>query len=174
MTRFECPREQEVLSASRAAGWRDVWDENLKKHLDECEICRDVAAVAEVLREDHELTLKDSQLPLAGQVWWRAAVRARAEASHAAVRPLTWVHGIAAACAIGLGAGVIGYVLPGATFVQERLSAIAFRIDPTGTMVADVVEAAQARLPLVFAALACLILMPIVLYFALKDEEGGR
>ena len=172
MSRMECAREPEVVSASRVIGWQERCSDELRNHVGGCEICRDLASVIEILREDHALAVRDMQLPLAGQVWWRAAVRARAEASNAAVRPLTWVHGIAAACVIGLIAGTVRYAWPLVSDSREWVSAIAFRFDPARTMAADLVVAAQARLPLVVAVIASLILMPVALYFALRDEEG--
>ena len=172
MSRMECAREPEVVSASRVIGWQETCGDELRKHVSDCEICRDLASVIEILREDHALAVREMQLPLAGQVWWRAAVRARAEASNAAVRPLTWVHGIAAACVIGLIAGTVRYAWPFVSDAREWVSAFAFRFDPARTMAADLVVAAQARLPLVVAVIASLILMPVALYFALRDEEG--
>ena len=172
MTRMECAREPEVVSASRVIGWQETCSEELRKHLSDCEICRDLASVIEVLREDHALAVREMQLPLAGQVWWRAAVRARAEASKAAVRPLTWVHGIAAACVIGLIAGTVRYAWPFVSDARDWVVSMGFRIDPTGTVVADLVAAAQARLPIIVAVIASLILMPVALYFALRGEEG--
>jgi hypothetical protein len=128
--------------------------------------------VIEILREDQALAVRDIQLPLAGQVWWRAAVRARAEASSAAVRPLTWVHGIGAACVIGLIAGSAHYAWRFVADAREWVISIALLIDPAGTMVADLLAAAEARLPVIVAVLASLVLAPVALYFALRDEEG--
>jgi hypothetical protein len=172
MNRMECPREQEVVSASRVVGWQDTCSDELKKHVSDCETCRDLVSVIGILREDHALAGRDMQLPLAGQVWWRAAVRARAEASNAAVRPLTWVHGIAAACVIGLIAGSIHYAWRFVPDARDWVSSIALRIAPAAPMVADLVDAAQARLPLIVVVTASLILMPVALYFALRDEES--
>ena len=169
MSPKECRREQEVLSAARLRGWRETCNEELKRHIEQCEICGDLVTVSEVMREDHDLILRDLQLPGAGQVWWRAAVRARAEAADTAVRPLTWAHGIAGACAVGLSIAAVGIAWP---TVWEWASSLAWRVDPNGTMVADLVAAARTRLPLLLTVAACLVLAPIALYFALSDEES--
>jgi hypothetical protein len=171
MMRLECPREPEVAAASRVVGWRDTCGDELRTHVSGCEICRDLASVIEILREDQARAVRDAQLPLAGQIWWRAAVRARAEASHAAVRPLTLVHGIAAACGMGLVAGAVRYAWRFADDARDWVSSIAFRLDPAGTMVADLLAAAGAGLPVIVAVLASLVLTPVALYFALRDEE---
>ena len=57
-------------------------------------------------------------MPAAGQVWWRAAVRARLESTHAATRPITWMHGITAAI-------VLGVFLAAVTAAWPRLSSAA-------------------------------------------------
>ena len=98
MNPIECPREAEVLEAVLRhhfdpwrpddAGWLNG-GEDLRRHVEQCEICADVATVASLLREDREAARHDVQVPAAGQVWWRAAVRARLDGAHAAARPLT-------------------------------------------------------------------------------------
>ena len=70
-----------------------------------CETCREVASVSMLLREDSECSRIEMHVPAAGQVWWRAAVRARLESTHAAARPMTWMHGITARDRARRGAG---------------------------------------------------------------------
>ena len=52
------------------------------------------------------------QVPVAGQVWWRSAVRARLESTQAATRPMTWLHGVTAAITLGIMLAVIGMAWP--------------------------------------------------------------
>ena len=47
-------------------------------------------------------------MPSAGAVWWRATIRARAEAARAAGQPITLLQGIAAATAVGLFVALAG------------------------------------------------------------------
>ena len=61
---------------------RTACDEALVAHAGNCATCREVASVSLLLREDSEHSRFDMHVPAAGQVWWRAAVRARLE-SHA-------------------------------------------------------------------------------------------
>ena len=170
---MECRREAEVRAAVRVRGWHAACHEELKRHIEQCEICGDLAALVELMREDHDLMLREHRLPSAGQVWWRAAVRARADASRAAVRPLTWVHGIAAACVVGLGVASLGFAWPAVARALEWAGSLTSHVDPTGTMVAEVVATARTRIPFVLAVAACVILASVALYFALRDEEGG-
>ena len=98
-----CSREVEVVASvlDRRRLRRD--DAALAAHVDACDSCREVAALTRLMSTDHEKTRREIRVPAAGQVWWRAAVRARLEAVHAAARPLTWSHGVAGACRVGVG-----------------------------------------------------------------------
>jgi hypothetical protein len=173
MSACECPRESEVVAAvfaRRIGGAASVESEDLQMHLDTCEVCRDVVAVASVLRDDRDATLWDVQVPAAGQVWWRAAIRARLEAAHAAARPLTWAHGVAGACAVGLTAGVVKMAWPtidgGLSWLAERASSV----NPGTLAVADLATTMMQRtLPLALIA-AFLLLAPLALYIVLSDE----
>ncbi len=169
MTPVECLREQEVLSAVRVRGWRDVCNDELKKHVDGCEVCRDLIVVAELMRDDYVLGLPQPQLPAAGQVWWRAAVRARAEAAEAAARPLTWVHGIAGACVLGVSVAAVGVAWPAVAQSVERAVGLVSSVDSYAVeeMVSSVV---RRSLPLLLGVGACLVLAPIALYFVVSDE----
>jgi hypothetical protein len=146
--------------------------DDLKRHAANCDICRDVVAVANLLSADHERARYEVRVPAAGQVWWRSAVRARLEAAHAAARPLTWLHGIAAACAFGLAVAVIGMAWPTLTEITAWLTS---QILGTDSGLADVVvlmgAAIQKSLPLAFIVAACIVLAPVALYFALSDDS---
>ena len=168
--RTECPREADVVAAVLDGRW-ETTDEGLKTHAGHCEICRDVVAVASLLSVDQEQTRRDVHVPAAGQVWWRAAVRARLEAAHRAAQPLTWLHGIAGACAVGLAWTVAGMAWPSirdaASWVSTQAWGVDSRVGDVAVLVAAVV---QKSLPLAFVAAACLVLVPVALYFALSDD----
>ena len=79
-----CGHEQEVVRAVLSRRWahgsdspRDR-DAELRAHAETCEICAEAAMVAVLLSEQREEALRDVHVPAAGQVWWRAAVRAHA------------------------------------------------------------------------------------------------
>ena len=171
MTDHCCIHEHDVVAAVLSRRW-DAADDELKQHAADCEICRDVVAVARPA-VGRSGTMRDTRCtcPAAGQVWWRAAVRARLEAAHAAARPMTWLHGIAGACALGAGVcadrhGVAVASRDGGV-VRARRSV---SIHGVGDVAAFVTAAMQQSLPLAFVVAACLVLAPVALYFVLTDD----
>lgn len=169
MTR-ECAHEAEVVAAVVGRRWESC-DEGLRMHAAGCEICRDVVAVSSLLASDEASVRHDVHVPAAGQVWWRSAVRARLEATHAAARPLTWLHGIAGACALGLAWAMIGVAWPSIREVASWVATWTLGADSGfGDVAALVTAAVQKSLPLAFVITACLVLAPVALYFALSDD----
>jgi hypothetical protein len=164
-----CFHEHDVVAAVLSRRWDHASDE-LKQHAAGCEICRDVVAVTRLLSADLEQARFEARVPAAGQVWWRAAVRARLEAAHAVARPLTWLHGIAGACAVGVAWAVLGMAWPSLREMASWFTFEAFGADSRMADVAAFVTAALLRsLPLAFVV-ACLVLAPVALYFALTDD----
>ena len=159
----ECPREAEVGRAVARPRGLACADAELRRHVDACADCADVVLLASLLRADRDEALREVRVPAAGQIWWRAALRAHAEASDAARRPLIWLQGIAAACAVALTAGMMSMAWP---WMYSAAAAVAaLRPD-----VAPLIDAARPILPIGITALACLVLTPLVVYFALSDE----
>ena len=180
MNPLACAREADVLEAvlrqqldldrPDAEGWLDDGGD-LRRHVEQCDICADVAAVATLFREDRELARHDVRVPAAGQVWWRAAVRARLDGAHAAARPLTWAQGIAGASAVGVGVAVMGVAWPTIDRAAGWLGSHAWSIGPAALAIVDVVSAAvQHSLPFAIAAAAGMVLAPLALYLALSDD----
>jgi hypothetical protein len=105
-------------------------------------------------------------VPSAGAVWWRATIRARAEAARTAGQPITLLQGIAAATAVGLFVALVGAwwrsVVSGGTWF-ERFDELVSR-------------SASVPVPLVLSLLlvlaACLIVAPIAVYLATTDFES--
>lgn len=102
MSATECTLEPAVVEAVLGGRWPRHCDDAIVAHAAACEVCRDVIAIASLIHDDSERSRYDVQVPAAGQVWWRAAIRARMESTEAAMRPMTWMHGITAAIAIGV------------------------------------------------------------------------
>ena len=98
----DCPREQDVVNAVLGGTWPDRCDDSLVAHAAHCGTCREVAQVSMLLHEDVDHARIDVIVPAAGQIWWRAAVRARLESTHAAARPMTWMHAITGAIVLGV------------------------------------------------------------------------
>ena len=172
MTRRICEHEARVADAVMGRRWPEACDETLREHAASCDVCREVVEVAALLREDYDearkaISRRDVPLPSAGQIWWRAAVRARADAARAAARPLVWGYGAAAACAIGLLAAGVSTVWPSMVPVFDRVGAFTARMAPAADMV---VAMLRAQMPMVIGVVACVVAAPIALYFALREE----
>ena len=175
MTVQECPRESDVIGASIAGRWPDHCDDALRAHVAQCHVCREVIEVASLLRLERNDVHDAITVPAAGQVWWRAAIRARLEASQQATRPLAWVFGISVACVVGLALAVVELMW---TPVQS-----AWRSATTWTITfglgeitrwlpsfSELTPLTMAGLLAIAGAAACLVLAPLALYFALSDE----
>jgi len=103
--------------------------------------------------DDARVAALDARVPAPGQVWWRAAMRSRAEAARAAARPLTWSQGLAVACAAGLATAVAGTAWP----LLAQVSAV-------------VAASTRWMWPVAIVAGTCLALLPLVLYAAFSDD----
>jgi hypothetical protein len=171
MTVHECAREEQVVQAVLSGAWPNRCDRELTLHAAGCEICSDVAAVATLLREDHDRARSEVQVPAAGQVWWRAAIRARLETSHAATQPMTWLHGVTAAITIGLMLAVVGVIWPSIAGATEwAADTLVVGAIPRGDVAGVVMGALRHSFVVALVAAACLVIAPLALYFALSDD----
>jgi hypothetical protein len=167
----DCRHEHDVVAAVLSGRWPHGCDEALRAHVAACSACAGVTTIAALLREDEAASLSDVRVPAAGQVWWRAAVRARVEAAHTASRPITWMQGLAAAAIAGLAIALFSVVWPflrqGASLATSAVASMA----PGASEVAPLFAAAvQQALPLLVFAGIFVIVTPIALYFALSDK----
>jgi hypothetical protein len=166
---FECAHEDRVVSAVLSGTWPST-DDELVAHVQHCEICGEVAEVAVVLRADHDQARREVQVPVAGQVWWRSAVRARLESTQAATRPMTWLHGVTAAVALGITLAVLGMSWPaiasGAAWTRE----VALPLVASGEVAGAVGGVLRQSVMLAGFAAACLLIAPVLLYFALSND----
>jgi hypothetical protein len=117
MTPTECLREAEILDEIGAGRWPEQTPAALREHVAACAVCRDLALVAAGLAADGDAArtaMAGVPLPSAGQVWWRAELRARQEKALLAQRPITAVQVVATvALLLALGSGLWAFV-PGA------------------------------------------------------------
>jgi hypothetical protein len=144
-----CPREPEVVDAVTRGDWMQAPGDldDLRAHAASCVACGELVALMHALREDHAVVLRAADVPAAGTVWWRATIRARAEAAEKASRPITVAQGVAAASIAGVAAAFAG---------------IAWRAFPS--LPPD---------PLVMLALGlgvCIVVAPLVLVFTLARD----
>jgi hypothetical protein len=168
---MECAHEDRVLTAVLAGRWPSD-DEELVAHTQQCQICGEVAEVAVVLRADHDQARREVHVPVAGQVWWRSAVRARLESTQAATRPMAWLHGVTAAITLGIMLAVIGMAWPtiviAAGWARDTVPLLA-----NGEVSGMVSGVLRQSMMIAVAAAACLVLAPVLLYFVLSDDGGG-
>jgi hypothetical protein len=170
MTADGCSREDHIVQAVLSGAWPHGCDGELVTHAAQCGICAEVAGIVTLLRADHDEARRHVHVPAAGQVWWRSAIRARLETAQASTQPITWLHGVSGAVALGLMLAIVGVTWPsidaGAELARSFVISVAPRAD-----VADVVVGALGQSLIVAAvAGACLILAPLALYFALSDD----
>lgn len=169
MNSIECSHEHRIVKAVLSGAW-PAGDEELVAHAAQCGICREVAEVAVLLRADHDRARGEVQVPVAGQVWWRSAVRARLESTEAAIRPMTWLHGVTAAVALGIMLAVIGVAWPSlvesAGWARETIAPLIFHAEIPG------VVGGVLRQTMVIAAVAalCLVIAPVLLYLVLSSD----
>ncbi len=81
MSAPECPREQDVINAIVTGRWPDRCEASLARARGGVRGLRGARRSDDVMRLDHDGLHEEMRLPSAGQVWWRAAIRARLEAS---------------------------------------------------------------------------------------------
>jgi hypothetical protein len=161
----ECPRESEVFEAVAFNRVVDVRD-----HLAGCAICAEIAAVAGALREDHGAACRDARVPSAGAVWWRATIRARAEAARTVSQPITILQGIAGACGVGLAAALLGVAWRSFTWF-DGLAGVMTQLDGRHEeLAAASALVLQHGVPLMLVLAACFVLAPFALYIVLADD----
>ena len=169
MNPIGCPREHDVVA--RVLSRSFDMDDEMSAHVSACEVCREAADVAMMMREDARQLRTEAHVPAATQVWWRAAIRARVEATQSAERPLTWVHGVAAAGAAGASLTAFGAFWPYLSGTFARLTVGTWTMPPIVTDTADfAVSSMQRSLPLALIALACLVLAPLAAYLVTSDD----
>jgi hypothetical protein len=166
----ECPRESDVFEAVALGRWSNLRDSELAAHVAACAICRDLVEVAHALHDDREAACREAHPPTAGMVWWRATIRARAEAAHTAMQPITVLQGIAGACVAGATAALATVAwrwMQATDRVGELVSRIA--IDG-GSLASASAFGFEHALVLLLALAACLVLAPLALYITLADD----
>jgi len=106
-----CRYEADVLASVTSGSWDHAPDE-LKAHVTTCRACSDLALVSQLLKSDHAAMVAEANVPSAGQVWWRAQMRARAEAAEAAARPLFVAQAVACAAVVGVLVALVTWLWP--------------------------------------------------------------
>lgn len=171
MTRFECPREQDVIDAVSSGRWPHQCGAELRDHVAACGICADVAVVAEALQAARDCGWREACVPPSGRVWWRAEMRARHEAARKAAQPITIVQGLAGACAAGLVLAYIEIVWLRLSNLPDLITNIKEFIGAGQLQVASLsASVPQLGWQLAVAIGAWIVLVPIALYLVLSEE----
>ena len=89
-----CEQERAVVAASRS----DQWDEALRSHIRECEVCKEALRIAQWF--ESQVPAAAPRLPDAGQVWWRAQIRSRQAAAERATEPVRMAQRVSVLCAL--------------------------------------------------------------------------
>jgi len=170
MSSFDCPREQDVVNAVLAGAWPDRCDDSLVTHAAQCVTCQEVAQVSMLLHEDVDHARIDVIVPAAGQIWWRAAVRARLESTHAAARPMSWMHAITGAIVLGVFLAAITTVWPMLPGVINVIRAASLEVLPSPEVSRAIAGGLTQIAGLAIIVAAIMVVAPLALYFALSDD----
>jgi hypothetical protein len=142
-------------------------------HVQQCGQCADVARIADALSADRATVSDRARVPAAGQVWWRATVRARMDLAQAAARPITWAQGAAAACAVGVVCAVIALAWSSLSGIMGRAAVAFASLDPGASQAASSMLAMlKGSMPLMLGVAGVAMIAPlVVLYLALSERE---
>ena len=167
---LECPQEQRVVNAVLSGMWPARADESLVDHAATCDTCGEIASVAVLLRDDVEHARIEMQVPAAGQVWWRAAVRARLESTHAAARPMTWMHSITAAIVLGIVLAALTAIWPMVPGVMATVRSLSTDVLPSAVVTSAIAGGLARSAVIGLVAAGLLLLAPLAVYFVLSDD----
>ena len=170
MNAHDCVHEARVVAAVLDGAWPHRADDELIAHAAGCEVCREVAAIAEAISDDHERTRHEVRLPAAGQVWWRSAIRARLESTHAATRPMTWLHGVTGAIAFGMLLALGSAAWPMLGPLAAHAWAAVVPLFPSAEVATALAGGLRLSLMLGLAAAAIIVLAPLAVYYVLSDD----
>ena len=168
MTAPECARETEIVDAIAAGQWPDDAPETLRAHAASCPVCADLALAASALHDDAAVANQAPMaLPSAGQVWWRAELRARHEAAQLAQRPVLAVQVVAAVVVLAALVTGVRSLIPDAWAWLARTAG--------GARTVSLATIEPLTLALILAVGLWLVLGPIAVYMVVRaDRQGGR
>jgi hypothetical protein len=169
VSRTECVHEPFVVESVLADQWPHQANEVLVAHAGECEVCRQVAVLTALIHDDYERSRFEAQVPAAGQVWWRSAIRARLESTQTAMRPMTWMHAVAAAITLGILLAAITVAWPMLAPLGDQLWSVALGYFPNAEAAAALASGLRQMAIIGVLAVAVLVVAPLALYYVLSD-----
>ena len=170
MSRTECVQEPLVVEAVVSGQWPARVDDALVAHARECDVCSDVAALALLIHDDHERSRFEVQVPAAGQVWWRSAIRARLESTEVAMRPMTVMHAVTAAITVGVLLAAITVAWPMLSPLSDRLWAWAVGYFQNAEVATALASGLRQIVMVGAIAVAVLVAAPLALYYVLSGD----
>jgi hypothetical protein len=164
MTPADCRFETAVLEEIEAGRWPAASPSELRAHVETCPVCADVALVAAEMRAADGAPTAPVRLPSAGQVWWRAELRARQEKAQLAQRPLLAVQVVAAVVAL------LGFATALRWFAPNAWSWVTHTAGAALTQ-----EAGTWSLLLILGVGFWVVVAPVAVYMVVRaDRQGGR
>ena len=91
-------------------------------------------------------------------------------AVHSATRPMTWLHAVTAAITVGIMLAVVGMAWPAVVGSAEWARAVAVPLIANGEVSGVVGGVLRQSVLIAVAAAACLLIAPVLLYFALSND----
>jgi hypothetical protein len=170
MNRIECTHEPVVVEAVMSGAWPERADAALVAHADGCDVCGEVALIATLIHDDSERSRYEVHVPAAGQMWWRSAIRARLESTQSAVRPISWLHAITGAIAIGVLLAILTVTWPFLSPMADRAWIVVAGFFPNADVASALASGLRLSAMLGLLAAALLLLAPLAVYFALSRE----
>lgn len=165
----ECPREADVFEAVAFGRWPDHCADQVA-HVATCAVCADLVEVARALHADRDALCREAQPPAAGMVWWRATIRARADAARTVTQPISVLQAVAGACVVGAAAGAASVAWQSIHWA-EWLGDVAVRLASRRADIASASALAAGHgLPILLAIVAGLVIAPLALYLTLADD----
>jgi hypothetical protein len=169
MTEHECPHEDDVMAAVNTGRWPARADADLRAHVAGCLVCQDVVAVAEAFRDaEADASIR---VPEAGAVWLRAQIRARAENTRLAERPISVAQAIAFASTVGVLGALFGAASPWLQGALRWIGGGLARLDPRALPLPTGIDLLVAEhLGIAAAIAAALILLPFAVYLTIRER----
>jgi hypothetical protein len=126
--------------------------------------------VADAIAAEASTARREAHPPSSAIVWWRAQMRARAEAAKAVERPLTIVHALALAATLGLFLGVVGTAIGGLKGTLSWFAGIYASLASTGTSAVAIDFTSRWFMLPMTAMLVSVVVFSIAAFVIFADE----
>jgi hypothetical protein len=168
MTAPECVREHEILDEIAEGRWPEAAPVALREHAAACAVCADLALAVSALHDDAaDAKVGTMALPSAGQVWWRAELRARHDAARLAQRPVIAVQVVAAVVFLAAVVTGVRSLAPEAWTWLLRAAGAA--------RTANLATLDSWSVALILSVGLWVVAGPIAIYMVVRaDRQGGR